>query len=151
MKKQLSSGFTLIELLVVIAIIGILSSVVLASLSTARDKGNDTSVKSNLNAIRTQAELYYLTTGNSSYGSQAWVSGAASSCVGGMFGNSVITKALTAADSANGSGNVDCIAGDTYYVAAATMPSGGYWCVDHTGAGKSYSTALPTVSMSACP
>lgn len=152
MKKQSSSGFTLIELLVVIAIIGILSSVVLASLSTARNKGNDTSVKSNLNAIRTQAELYYLTTGSNSYGSQAWVSGAATSCVGGMFSDSVITKALTSADSANGTGNnVDCIAGDSYYVVAATMPSGGYWCVDHTGAGKSYSTALPTVSMSACP
>jgi prepilin-type N-terminal cleavage/methylation domain-containing protein len=39
MSNKFTKGFTLIELLVVISIIGLLSSVVLASLETARDKG----------------------------------------------------------------------------------------------------------------
>ncbi len=52
-------GFTLIELLVVIAIIGILASVVLASLNSARDKGANAAAKSSLNNARAQAELYY--------------------------------------------------------------------------------------------
>ena len=54
-----TKGFTLIELLVVIAIIGILSSVVLASLNTARGKGANAAVKSNLHGIRSQAEIIY--------------------------------------------------------------------------------------------
>ena len=64
MKNSYKRGFTLIELLVVIAIIGILSSVVLASLNTARAKGANAAVKANLNNIRAQAELSYDTNGN---------------------------------------------------------------------------------------
>ncbi len=48
-----NKGFTLIELLVVIAIIGVLSAVVLASLNTARDKGKDASIQSDIGNIRT--------------------------------------------------------------------------------------------------
>lgn len=57
--KKMSSGFTLIELLVVIAIIGILSSVVLASLNGARKKGRDARRLSDIKQLETALELYY--------------------------------------------------------------------------------------------
>lgn len=53
-----SSGFTLIELLVVIAIIGILSSVVLASLNSARAKARDVKRQSDLKQLQVALELY---------------------------------------------------------------------------------------------
>lgn len=54
-----SRGFTLIELLVVIAIIGILSSIVLASLNTARTKGADAARMQDVKSLKTALELYY--------------------------------------------------------------------------------------------
>lgn len=52
-------GFTLIELLVVIAIISLLSSIVLASLSSARAQARDARRVADLNQLRTALELYY--------------------------------------------------------------------------------------------
>jgi prepilin-type N-terminal cleavage/methylation domain-containing protein len=52
-----NKGFTLIELLVVIAIIGILSSVVLAALTSARTKGKVAAIQSTMSSLRAQAEV----------------------------------------------------------------------------------------------
>jgi len=54
-----NKGFTLIELLVVIAIIGLLSSVVLASLNTARTKSRDARRKSDIKQLELALEFHY--------------------------------------------------------------------------------------------
>ncbi len=56
-------GFTLIELLVVIAIIGILSGVILASLSSARAKSRDATRQTAIHNIQNALELYYSVNG----------------------------------------------------------------------------------------
>lgn len=68
-------GFTLIELLVVIAIIGILSSVVLASLNSARKKGRDARRVADVKQIQLALELYY--DANASYPAGTDLSGLA--------------------------------------------------------------------------
>lgn len=58
MRKN-NQGFTLIELLVVIAIIGILSSVVISSLNSARLRAKDAQRLSDVKQIQTALEMYY--------------------------------------------------------------------------------------------
>jgi type II secretion system protein G len=53
-----SKGFTLIELLVVVAIIGILATVVLSSLSSARESARDAKRLNDVKTIQTALEMY---------------------------------------------------------------------------------------------
>lgn len=134
-----TKGFTLIELLVVIAIIGILSSVVLASLNTARGKGADAAIKSNLANIRAQAEIVYDTNIPNQYGSATHALGTCTNTANTIPGDPTIFAAITAAKSAAGVTNTDrCFSNATVWAVAVplkTNPALG-WCVDSQGDSK---------------
>lgn len=132
--RHTQKGFTLIELLVVIAIIGILASVVLASLNTARDKGGDAAVKANLANLRSQAALYYDENGNS-YGT----AGASCTTAGSVFADSRVSEQVKAAENASGGGSVATCAGSpTRFAVSVPLRTDKTksWCVDDSGKAK---------------
>jgi prepilin-type N-terminal cleavage/methylation domain-containing protein len=129
-------GFTLIEILVVIAIIGILASVVLASLNSARDKGADAAIKSSINNARAQAELYY-DDNSSSYLD--------------LCNDSTITNIETSVNGAGGTFACDDDQpdGDAYRISSPLQTNSAlYYCVDSTGVAV---TSSSSPSGSACP
>lgn len=56
---KIQKAFTLIELLVVISLIGILATLVVANVNSARERARDAQRKSDLRNIQTALRLYY--------------------------------------------------------------------------------------------
>jgi type II secretion system protein G len=56
--RQLKRAFTLIEILIVVVILGILAAVVVPQFTNAADDANDAAVRSQLQTLRGQIELY---------------------------------------------------------------------------------------------
>ncbi len=141
MKKAFNKGFTLIELLVVIAIIGILASVILASLNSARAKGTDAASKADIDNARAQAELYY----DSNSSSYAGVCTAAGSATPGGI-NTMVTDAASKSGTtlvttlATAGSATTTVCHDQADGWAAEVPlksvANSYFCADNTGVSK---------------
>jgi prepilin-type N-terminal cleavage/methylation domain-containing protein len=154
-------GFTLIELLVVIAIIGMMSSIVLASLNSARAKASDATIKADLANLRSQAALYYDT--NGTYGTAAnciVTSGTmitnplgSGSCSGNILADATFIRGVYGAAAASGS-SVTAYANVSptdwaVLVPLKTAPTN-WQCVDSSGSSKVV-VALPSTLVTVCP
>jgi prepilin-type N-terminal cleavage/methylation domain-containing protein len=156
MKNKIMRGFTLIELLVVIAIIGILSAVVLASLNTARSKGNDVGVKANLNTVGTQAALF-VSENDNTYGTFS-IGECPSPNTSGttVFHNATIESAIAAAVIDSSGGSATCASTNTAYAVAVSRPAdiaadtSNYWCVDSAGSHCGINTNISGTSCGTC-
>ncbi len=126
--KYTKKGFTLIELLVVIAIIGILASVVLVSLNSARSKGKDARIISDIQQLRTAFEsgyngASYTDLGNNVISSSASTSQAINVLVAdlGAQGSTLVIK-------------TDGATAKAYAVAGSLLSiSGKYFCIASDG------------------
>ncbi len=140
MIKKFNRGFTLIELLVVIAIIGVLSAVVLGQLNSARAKGANASIKSNLVNLRSPAGLWYdnISGGNGAFtgfcATPGTVSALASAASSG--GGTINTSTNDCNDNAGG-----WAAYSVLKIAEGTFTT---WCVDANGNSKGQTAAQAT-------
>ncbi len=153
-KQQSKKGFTLIELLVVIAIIGILAALVLVALGSARDKANDTRVKSGIAQLRTLAETIY-DSDNSQYTKvqacfNSTTTPTGTTCAGQETAVGKLITDVNAANSTTTGTSINAVSTATAYCVSAKLKSNSaqFFCADSSGVAKVGAAACSTVT---CP
>lgn len=138
-----SRGFTLIELLVVIAIIGVLSSVVLASLNTARLRARDSAVKTGARQFATLMHLEHTETGSYANLQSGWDYTAAdcnNSFLGSYAANArtICTNIVSNNGSFYAGNNVSL--SNNFSVMVLLPSTGRYFCIGSSGGTSSTET-----------
>ena len=140
--SKIVRGFTLIELLVVVAIIGLLASITLGYLGSARKKGEDAAVKTNLATVRSASEIFYLDNANSYLPSGGSTFSLATCPAYNAAGTNMLSKNKNIADSIaeavkRGDGSSCYNSANAWAVAVGLklVPSTS-WCIDVAGAAK---------------
>ena len=124
-KNKIITGFTLVEMVVVIAIIGILTAVVLTAVGSARVKARDARIISDMNQIRSFAEIKY-TNANSYTGLNCSLDAPA--------GILAVCDDIDVQNGGNGDDPVINISTDGFsYCAEGQLNDTTYYCVDNAG------------------
>ena len=146
LKQKFSKGFTLIELLVVISIIGLLASVVLVALNSARQKSRDAKRVADMNQFAKALELYF------NFCNSYPVVTASTTLTSFMSIFQGTVASCGANDGAGGDGGIASASSGTVLARFATAPTPGDSTLCQAGSNNSYvyrsfdNTSLTTLS-----
>lgn len=150
---NMNKGFTLIELLVVIAIIGVLSGIVLFSITQYINRGKDSNIAGNLAILVPAGEVYYNSKGGS-------YSGFCDPDKNSVIKNAILQMPLNPSGNCydglnNPAGlccNVDSITENKWAACAREFTdAGSAYCVDSRGVKKEIDNSNCTNNITQCP
>ncbi len=150
---QKSKGFTLIELLVTIAIIGILSAIILFSITQYINRSKDAAIAGALSSLVPTGEVYYDNNGVDGYSGGIGGLGFCGSSALENANNSISLPADNNCKNVDGKSIICCKANTNNWAACAQefVNSNRAFCVDSRGIKREICAASCSDSILSCP